>query len=125
MSTEHEIHELNKYMHQMLDNQADLRERLARVEQKQEGFDIKLDNFSQNNAREHREMVSLVTDKTDKLDERVKDIEKHDQDQQGELDERKGERRVLSRVFEIVGWLISGGVLMAVGGWLAKKIGIF
>ncbi len=98
---------------EIISNQTEIRERLARVEEKQDAHYVENDNS-------HNQMNGMMIE----LKERVDGIEAETDDQQTELDTQRGKRQVMSKGIEYTIMLLSGGLLVAIGGWLAKMMGI-
>ena len=81
------------------------------------------------NDREHQNMVSLIADtktEVDAVKEEITDLKEGHDEQQSALDERegerKGERRILARGWELLIALIAGGALLAIGKWLIDRL---
>ena len=119
------IDKFDEKLDKLADGQSDIRERVTRVEGKFDTFEERQENHYEQNQREHNDMVSLFSGYKERTDEEIKDLRDGHAGQQSVLDVRKGERQVLGRGWELLIALIAGGVLLAVGGWLAKIIGIF
>ena len=91
----------------------DISDRLARVETTIEAHYVQ-------NQQDHTNLTAIIEElKTD-----VKDLEKNQDEQQTVLDARKGQHSIFSGMWQIILAMISGGIMLALGGWLAKMIGI-
>lgn len=100
----------NKRIFEVLD---DIRDRLARVETTIEAHYVQ-------NQQDHNNLTAIIEElKTD-----VKDLEKNQDEQQTVLDARKGQHSIFSGMWQFILAMISGGIMLALGGWLAKMIGI-
>lgn len=113
MASEQTTFRLFEKIDEIISNQSDIRERLARVEEKQDAHYVENDNS-------HNQMNGIMVE----LKDRVDSLEAETDDQQTELDTQRGKRQILSKGLEYVVMLLSGGLLVAIGGWLAKMLGI-
>ena len=59
------------------------------------------------------------------VDSRLGALEVSDKMQDRELHQQEGKREVFGKGWEFILAIIGGGALVAIGGWLAKLIGIF
>lgn len=109
-----ETQELNQSLRQILENQGDIKERIARVETKQEGFTDKLDAFYENNDKAHNDMVSLITNKTKDVESRVQSLETGHSTQQTVIDRSMG-------IWDFVKWGIGIIVTLSTGA-IAMKL---
>lgn len=104
---------------------SDIKERITRVETHQE-------DYAKENDTQHTQMISLVSDNKEDLDreitevrDEIKKLREGYEKQKSILDERKGERKIFGIGWDLILALVGGGVLVTVGGLIAKAIGIF
>lgn len=93
---------------------SDVSERLARVEENQK-------SHYRDNDQQHNVMVSNIVEvkkSVDSVANRVDEVESI-------LDQRSGQHGVFGNIWQFVLALVGGGVLVTVGGIVAKAIGIF
>ena len=107
-----EVQELNKLSRQILSNQGDIKERLARVETKQEGFDEKMDLFHEENEKSHNDMVALITNKTGDVAKRVIKLEQGHNSQQSTIDKSIGIWDFVKWGIGIIATLSTGAIAM-------------
>lgn len=110
MSSENQ--EINTFFRQILENQGDIKERIARVETKQENFDTKLDTYSEMNEKAHNDMVSLITESNSEIHGRIDDVEKNDKQQQTVIDRSMGIWDFVKWGIGIIATLSTGAVAM-------------
>ena len=97
-------------MEQILINQGDLKERLARVETRQESFETQLHQFGEVNEAAHDQMVRLITDKAGRLEKRVQALEGGHTAHQTTLDKSVGVIGVVKWGIGIIATLLTGGL---------------
>ena len=96
------------------DEMHDVSERLARVEENQK-------SHYKDNDQQHNVMVSNIAEVKEKVDltaNRIDEVESL-------LDKREGQHGVFGNIWQLVLAVIGGGILVTVGGIIAKAIGIF
>ena len=89
---------------------SEVSERLARVEENQKSH-----------YRDHDVMTASISELKESVDEvksRVDDVE-------SVLDQRTGQHGVFGNIWQLCLALVGGGILVTVGGLIAKAIGIF
>ena len=118
--------------------QNDIRERLTRTEGKFDTFEERQENHYQQNQSEHNQLVSLFENDRTELTGKIKTnttaietirkaieaIRKAIRKDKSQTDERKGERRVLARGWELFIAALSGGAFLAGLGLIAKLLKI-
>ena len=93
---------------------SDVSERLARVEENQK-------SHYRDNDQQHNVMVSNIAEVKTSVDNvmaRVDEVESI-------LDQRSGQHGVFGNIWQLVLALVGGGILVTIGGIIAKAIGIF
>ena len=117
------------------EGQADIRERVTRVEGKFDTFEARQEHYYQQNQNEHNQLVSLYENDRKELTGKIKGntnaitairktvvaIQKKLGSQKTQLDERKGERRVIGWGWQLIIAVIGGGGLAGVV-WLISKL---
>lgn len=94
----------------IFDKLDDISERLARVETQIE-----------QNHSDHNNMISMIAD----LRKEVDTLQAGHNDQQSTLDKNAGKGQVYGGIWQLILALVSGGILVAIGGLIAKAIGLF
>lgn len=92
---------------ELYQGQTDIRERITKVETKSE-------SYYHENEVQHNQMASMVAELKDKLES-----------VESTLDQRKGSHKVLGMGWQFVVALVSSGILLSIGGLLAKALGLF
>ena len=93
---------------------SDMNSRLARVEENQK-------SHYKENDHQHNDMTSNIVEVKDDLEKvagRIDEVESI-------LDRRTGQHSVFGGIWHFLAVLAGGGALTAIGGYLAKMIGIF
>lgn len=111
--------------------QNDIRERLTRTEGQFDTFEERQENHYQQNQSEHNQLVRLFENDRTELTGKIKNnttaieaIRKAIRKDKSQTDERKGERRVLARGWELFIAALSGGAFLAGLGLIAKLLKI-
>ena len=117
------------------EGQTDIRERLTRTEGKFDTFEVRQEHHYEQNQSEHKQLVSLYENDRKELSDKIKTnsnaitairktvraIQKNLGSQKTQLDERKGERRVIGWGWQLIIAVIGGGGLAGVV-WLISKL---
>ena len=96
------------------DKIGDVSERLARVEENQK-------SHYRDNDQQHNTMVSNIAE----VKESVSEFAERLDEVESILDQRAGQHGVFGNIWQLVLALVGGGILVTVGGIIAKAIGIF
>lgn len=117
------------------EGQTDIRERVTRVEGKLETFEERLETHYEQNQKEHNDLVVLLDNYRKDLIGKIKEntgaieaikntiatIRDKIGSQTNQLAERKGERRVLAKSWQLIIAFIGGGGLAGVV-WIITKL---
>ena len=115
--------------------QIDIRERVTRVEGKFDTFEARQEGHYQQNQSEHNQLVSLYENDRKELTSKIRSntsaiaaikkvierIKKGQCKGKSQLDERKGERRVLAKGWQLFIAFIAGGGIAGCA-WVISKI---
>ena len=101
-------------LEEVKDEVHDVSERLARVEENQK-------SHYKDNDQQHNVMVSNIAEVKEKVDSTANRID----EVESLLDKREGQHGVFGNIWQLVLAAVGGGALIAIGGIVAKAIGIF
>ena len=124
MTDKSTITRIFEILDEIRNGQADIRERVTRVEGKIDVVEERQASQYDQNQRDHNNIVSLITENQKDLEADITELRRGHTDQQTHLDQKHGEHTVKGRWTERLIVLIAGGGLTGIGYLILKLLQI-